>query len=165
MIELASGNILDIDAEIAVLSAHPTLIAGSGLSGVFHKAAGRELELAAKPLGPITPGGSVVTKAFQLPFEFIVHAVAPHYLRDLDHPEEALEQTYLSIFDHKELSHCSSIVYPAIGIGLYQWPIALAAEITIRVLEQSPFEKNVICLYEQATFNIYQSLLNPKTAN
>lgn len=164
MIELASGNILGIDAEIAVLSAHPTLIAGSGLSGVFHKAAGRELELAAKPLGPIAPGGSVVTKAFQLPFEFIVHAVAPHYLRDFDNPDEVLRQTYLSIFDHKELSHYSSIVYPAIGIGIYHWPITLAAEITIKALEQSPFEKNIICLFERETFNIYQNLLNRKAA-
>ena len=159
MIELVCGNILDIDAEIAVLSAHPTLIAGSGLSGIFHRTAGRELELTAKPLGPVAPGCSVVTNAFQLPFDFIVHAVAPHYLRDLDNRQENLRQMYHSIFDHRELNHYSTIVYPAIGIGIYQWPIALAAEITIKALEQSPFEKNIICLYEQATFDIYEKLM------
>ena len=160
MIELALGNILNIEADVAVLSAHPTLIAGSGLSGLFHKAAGKELELAAEPLGPIEPGMSTVTQAFHLPFEYIVHAVAPGYLRDLDDPEQTLKKTYLSIFDHKELCNCKSIVVPAIGIGIYRWPIELAAEIALSALEQSPFEKSVICLYEQATFDIYSSLID-----
>lgn len=89
-----------------------------------------------------------------------MHAVAPHYLRDLYNPEDVLKQTYLSVFDHREPNHCSSIVYPAIDIGIYQWPIALAAEITIKALEQSPFEKNISCLYEQATFDIYSPLVD-----
>ncbi len=39
-----------------ILSAHPTLIAGGGISGVIHGAAGPELEAASRLLGPITIG-------------------------------------------------------------------------------------------------------------
>ena len=40
MIELVRGDILSVEADAAVLSAHPTLVAGSGLSGHFHLEAG-----------------------------------------------------------------------------------------------------------------------------
>ena len=55
-IELVRGDILSIKADAAVLSAHPTLVAGSGLSGHFHREAGPELEAAAKVLAPLEPG-------------------------------------------------------------------------------------------------------------
>ena len=39
-----NGDILAVEADAAVLSAHPTLVVGSGLSGHFHREAGPELE-------------------------------------------------------------------------------------------------------------------------
>lgn len=41
-----------------VLSAQPSLMAGSVVSGVIHKAAGKELEKAAKVFAPIKQGES-----------------------------------------------------------------------------------------------------------
>ena len=40
--------------------ANPSLLAGSGVSGIIHKAAGAELEKAAKLLGPLKPGSTVM---------------------------------------------------------------------------------------------------------
>ena len=80
MIEIVQGDMLAVESDVAVLSAHPTLIAGSGLSGHFHREAGPELEAAAKGLGPLEPGYSVVTKGHRLNTPLVVHAVAPRYL-------------------------------------------------------------------------------------
>ena len=52
-------DILQSRADIIVFSAHPSLLAGSGVSGIVHKAAGPELELLAKSLGQIEQGESV----------------------------------------------------------------------------------------------------------
>ena len=54
-------DILQSDADIIVFSAHASLLAGSGVSGIVHKAAGPELELFAKSLGPITSDQSAIT--------------------------------------------------------------------------------------------------------
>ena len=53
------SDILVSGADLIVFSAHPSLLAGSGVSGIVHKAAGPELEVFAKSLGPIEPGESV----------------------------------------------------------------------------------------------------------
>lgn len=58
---------LQSGADIIVFSAHPSLLAGSGVSGIVHKAAGHELEVIAMTLGAIAPGKSVITPDHMAP--------------------------------------------------------------------------------------------------
>ena len=159
MIELVRGDILSIDADAAVLSAHPTLVAGSGLSGHFHREAGPELEATAKVLGPLAPGCSVVTKGYRLHAPLVVHAVAPRYLVGSEQERATLRQTYVSVFEHSELADCKRIVFPAIGVGIYRWPITLAASIAFSALQESPFEETIVCLYDVENFYAYKNLI------
>ena len=76
-IDIRVTDILKSGADIIVFSAHPSLLAGSGVSGIVHKAAGPELGVFAKSLGPIAPGQSVITQAFNLPAKYIIHTVCP----------------------------------------------------------------------------------------
>ena len=159
MIELVRGNILSVEADAAVLSAHPTLVAGSGLSGHFHREAGPELEATAKVLGPLAPGCSVVTKGYRLHAPLVVHAVAPRYLVGSEQEQATLRHTYMSVFEHGELADCKRIVFPAIGVGIYRWPIPLAASIAIAALKASPFEETIVCLYDDENFYAYKNLI------
>lgn len=159
MIELVRGDILSIEADAAVLSAHPTLIAGSGLSGHFHREAGPKLEAAARPLGPLEPGHSIITKGYRLNVPLVVHAVAPRYLHGVEEEHTALRQTYMSVFEHSELADCKRIVFPAIGVGIYRWPITLAASIALTALKESPFEETIVCLYDDENFYAYKDLI------
>ena len=159
MIELVRGDILSIEADAAVLSAHPTLVAGSGLSGHFHREAGPELEAAAKALGPLEPGRSIVTKGYRLTAPLIVHAVAPRYLVGSEQEQATLKQTYMSVFEHSELADCKRIVFPAIGVGIYRWPIILAASIALSALKESPFEETIVCLYDDENFYAYENMI------
>ena len=74
------ASILEVKADVIVLSVHPTLLAGGGISGITHKAAGLELGCASKPLGPLQPGFAVLTEGFHLETKNVIHAVAPRYL-------------------------------------------------------------------------------------
>lgn len=159
MIELVRGDILSIEADAAVLSAHPTLVAGSGLSGQFHREAGPELEAAARPLGPLDPGHSVVTNGYRLRAPLVVHAVAPRYLVGSEQEQATLRHTYMSVFEHSELADCKRIVFPAIGVGIYRWPIPLAASIALSALQESPFERTIVCLYDDENFYAYKNLI------
>jgi len=61
ILKLIKSSILDIDAEIIVMSANPSLLAGSGVSGIIHKAAGPDLEAHVKAFGPLTIGQAILT--------------------------------------------------------------------------------------------------------
>ncbi len=159
MIEILQGDMLAIDADVAVLSAHPALIAGSGLSGHFHREAGPDLETAAKVLGPLKPGHSVVTNGYRLRAPLVVHAVAPRYSVGSEQEQATLKQTYMSVFEHSELADCKRIVFPAIGVGIYRWPITLAASIALSALKESPFEETIVCLYDDENFYAYKNMI------
>ena len=159
MIEIVQGDMLTLEADVAVLSAHPTLVAGSGLSGHFHHEAGPELEVAAKELGPLKPGYSIVTKGYRLHAPLVVHAVAPRYLVGSEQEQATLRQTYLSVLEHDELADCKRIVFPAIGVGIYRWPASLAASIALSALRESPFQQTIVCLYDVENLNAYEKLV------
>ena len=56
--ETMVGQKLASEVDVLVLSAHPALMAGSVVSGVIHKAVGKELEKADKVFAPIKQGES-----------------------------------------------------------------------------------------------------------
>lgn len=62
--------------------------------GAIHRAAGSELEAACRKIGRIDPGQAVLTEAFNLPAEYVIHAVAPRYLDGSRGEAEVLAETY-----------------------------------------------------------------------
>lgn len=80
MIAAVLGDITKIPTQAVVNSANPSLLAGGGVCGAIHRAAGPELEAACKQIGRIDPGQAVLTEAFNLPADYVIHAVAPRYL-------------------------------------------------------------------------------------
>ena len=107
-----NASILDSGADIIVMSANPSLLAGSGVSGVIHKSAGPELERYTKPLGPLAVGQAVVTPAFEAQAKYIVHAVCPRYYDGQRGESEELRQAYqnaLSVCD--KLTDVRSIAF------------------------------------------------------
>ena len=88
-----------------------------------------------------------------------MHAVAPRYLIGSEQEQATLRQTYMSVFEHGELADCDRVVFPAIGVGIYRWPITLAAANALSALAESPFEETIVCLYDDENFYAYKNLI------
>ena len=143
-------------ADIIVLSANPSLLAGSGISGVIHKAAGKELEVLAKNLGPIAPGQSVITPAFNLPAKYIIHTVCPRYIYGTPEEEALLAMAYRSALSFKDKApDASSIAFVSLGTGVYRWPLEIAAKIAVAELSKSEFDKTLMCVPDIQTKAAY----------
>lgn len=72
------ADITTQSADAIVNSAHTSLLAGSGLSGLIHRAAGPELELACKEIGGCpagSAGSAVLTPGSKLAAKHVIHAV------------------------------------------------------------------------------------------
>ena len=80
MLKLVKVSILTVQSDIIVISANPSLLAGNGISGVIHKAAGSQLEATAKPFAPLAPGQAIITPAFNLSTKYVIHTVCPRYM-------------------------------------------------------------------------------------
>jgi len=148
---------LQSGAEIIVLSANPSLLAGSGISGIIHKAAGSELEKAAKLLGPLKPGEAVITPAFNLSAKYVIHTVCPRYMDEQGVEKEHLAAAYNSALAfYNQVPDVKSIGFVSMGTGIYKWPLELAAEIAIDELTKSKFEETTMCVIDEAARTIYQ---------
>ena len=161
MVSISIQSILSADADVLVLSANPSLLAGSGISGIIHKAAGLELEKAAKPLGPLEPGQAVITPGFNLSAKYVIHTVCPRYMDGTRGEKELLSAAYANTLKfYKQIPEARSIAFVSMGTGIYKWPLALAAEIAVKELLKSRFERTYMCVIDEATRLVYQSALN-----
>lgn len=159
--EIRIENILSSAADVIVMSANPSLLAGSGISGHIHKAAGPELEKAAKPLAPLDVGNSIITPAFNLSAKYVVHTVCPRFLRGSDDEIKLLSMAYESALNSfNELDDVKSIAFVSMGTGVYRWPIELAAQIAINELVKSEYEDTIMCVIDEKIKSIYEEMLN-----
>ena len=157
MLSIRVQNILTANSDILVLSANPSLLAGSGISGVIHKAAGPNLEAAAKPFAPLEPGRSIITPAFDLPAKYIIHTVCPRYMDGQRGEPEQLYKAYASALAlHSEAPDAKSIAFVSMGTGVYKWPMELAAGIAVKALLTSTFESTLMCVVDVTTRALYQ---------
>ena len=157
-LQIKVDSILKNQADIIVISAHPSLLAGSGISGIIHKAAGPELEQYAKPLGPLKPGEAFITPAFNLNAKYIVHTICPRYMDGQRGEAEQLASAYSSALAfYNEVPDAKSIAFVSMGTGVYKWPLELAAEIAVRELVKSRFEETFLCVMDEQTRDAYQA--------
>jgi len=161
MLSIRIQDILTADADILVLSANPSLLAGSGISGVIHKAAGPQLEAAAKPFSPLEPGEAIITPAFNLSAKYIIHAVCPRYMDGQRGESEQLHNAYVSALAlHDQAAEARCIAFVSMGTGVYKWPTELAAGIAVKALLTSTFESTVMCVVDQTTEAYFQKILD-----
>ncbi|MFV8225243.1 macro domain-containing protein [Christiangramia aquimixticola] len=133
-IGISKGNIADQPGiDVVVNAANPQLAPGGGVAGAIHDAAGPQLYEECKPSAPIYPGEAVITRAYALPNQFVLHTLGPVYGRD--HPEqELLASCYRSCLQLAEEHSLSSIAFPAISTGIYGYPPELAVKVVFNAL-------------------------------
>jgi O-acetyl-ADP-ribose deacetylase (regulator of RNase III) len=161
-LELIQGDIAaQNDIEAVVNAANAQLRTGGGVAGAVHRAAGPELEKACRALAPIKPGEAVITKAFNLPNQYVIHTLGPVYGRDK--PEAALlEKCYQNSLKLAEEYMIKKIAFPAISTGAFGYPVKEAAEISLLAVnklasELESVEKIRFVLYSSSDLQVYQN--------
>ena len=163
-LETRQGDIANQPNMVAIVNAaNAELRMGGGVAGAIHKAAGPELEKECQSLAPITPGEAVITGAYRLPNQYIIHCLGPIY--GLDKPEDTLlsscYRNALNLADRKQIH---SIAFPAISTGAFGYPIKLATQVALNTVNQVlPTLRHVKCirfvLFSEAELDIYNSKL------
>lgn len=134
-LEITQGDITQQkDITAIVNAANAELKTGGGVAGAIHKAAGPELEKKAVPLGPIKPGEAVITSAFNLPNQNVIHCLGPVYGKDK--PEDKLlANCYTNALHLADSENIDSIAFPAISTGVFGYPLEEAAEVILDAIK------------------------------
>jgi O-acetyl-ADP-ribose deacetylase (regulator of RNase III) len=161
-ISILKGDITRKCVDAIVNSANPSLLAGGGVCGAIHKAAGPELEVACKAIGRCSVGAAVKTPAFNLPAKFVIHAVGPRWLDGMRGEPELLEQCYESIFRLVAENDFRSVAIPSISTGIYHYPLDAAAEVAIRLARRNDEAERFIqfICFDDATLRAYEAALH-----
>jgi O-acetyl-ADP-ribose deacetylase (regulator of RNase III) len=161
-ISIIKADIAKVRVDAIVNSANKSLMAGSGVCGVIHRAAGVELEKECKELAKSYPKGlpvghSVLTKAYKLPAKYVIHTVGPRYGID---DVNLLKDCYINSMRIADKNKCESIAFPAISTGIYGVPVGISTEIVREVLSSLPSFKNlkeiILVLCETKDFEKYK---------
>jgi len=123
------GNLIkQTDCDAIVNSAHPSMLAGSGVCGVIHRAAGKDLEVYGKQFAPLKPNQAVITPAFNLNIKHIIHVSAPRHHIAAD-PLRELAESLRNVFKLAEEHKIHKVALPAIGTGVYGFPMVDAVRV------------------------------------
>ncbi|PWG64404.1 RNase III inhibitor [Spiribacter halobius] len=132
--ELVVGDITgqgDLDA--VVNAANAALMPGGGVAGAIHRAAGPELAEACRPLAPIRPGEAVITPAFGLPNQWVIHCLGPVY--GVDEPAaELLARCYREALRLAAEQGARGVGLPALSTGAFGYPMDEAAAVAVRTV-------------------------------
>ncbi|MGN8158166.1 O-acetyl-ADP-ribose deacetylase [Salinisphaera sp. RV14] len=134
VIECVRGDITrQDDIDVIVNAANKQLQGGGGVDGAIHRAAGPELVKASKALAPIEAGEAVITEAFDLPNDWVVHCAGPVYSHNTEVPKQ-LAACYRNALALAEDKQAASIAFPAISAGIYGYPLDEAGAIAVQAV-------------------------------
>ncbi len=133
--QLVDITTLAVDA--IVNAANEQLAPGGGVCGAIHRAAGPELAVACREVGPCPTGEARITAGFKLPARWVIHAVGPIWRGGRAGEPELLAGAYRSAIGLAAEHELRSIAFPAISTGIYGYPLDLATEVALAATKEA----------------------------
>ena len=135
------GDITREEADAVVNAANSSLLGGGGVDGAIHRAGGprilaecRALRESRYPDG-LPTGRAVITTGGDLPARFVIHTVGPVYGQHRGEEARLLADCYRNSIALAAESGLRTIAFPAISTGVYGYPKAEAARVSLAAIE------------------------------
>jgi O-acetyl-ADP-ribose deacetylase (regulator of RNase III) len=169
-LETVQGDITALKVDAIVNAANEYLKHGGGVAAAISRKGGsaiqRESDALIENLGPLSTGEAVITSGGKLPARFVIHTVGPvwseHAPAEADNLLRRAVRNSLALAEEKGVK---SIAFPAISTGIYGFPIDRAAPLLLReaaeyLRGETELERVLFCLYDDASYQVFDSAFN-----
>jgi O-acetyl-ADP-ribose deacetylase (regulator of RNase III) len=162
-IEVVVADITGRVVDAIVNAANEELLAGGGVCGAIHRAAGvQALESEARTRYPqgCPTGQAVETSAHDLAAKYVIHTVGPIWHGGEHGEAELLASAYKNSLLLADQLGCESISFPNISTGIYGYPMEEAASVAARAISEvkgklEHIKLIEICCFDTAAREIY----------
>ena len=158
-LELAEGDITELEVDALVNAANEELKLGSGVAGAIREKGGPSIQEECDRIGGTPVGTAVLTGGGELKAKHVIHAVGPRMGEgDEDRKLQSAIRSSLALADRHGLR---SIALPAISTGVFGFPLDRCARILLtevyRYLQGgTKIERVVASLWGDDTFEIFK---------
>jgi O-acetyl-ADP-ribose deacetylase len=128
-LEIASGDITELEVDAIANAANTELWMGAGVAGAIKRVGGEAVEKEAMLQGPIAIGEAVATTGHDLKARWVIHAAVMG--ADLQTDAKAIAAATHSALACAERCHARSIAMPAFGTGVGDFPLYQCASIMV----------------------------------
>lgn len=154
------GDLTQQSADALVNAANSHLRHGGGLAAAIAAAAGPDLIEDSKKAPFIKPGGAWATRAGNLQAACVIHAVGPIWEGGGAGEAETLAAAYTNAIRLAEELGCRSVVLPALSVGIFGYPLDLAAPVAVRAVQDALMEypgvsEATFCLFDEQTLDAF----------
>lgn len=162
---ISRDDITKMKVDAIVNAANSRLLGGGGVDGAIHRAAGPQLLEACKKLDGCNTGFAKITPAFNLPSNYVIHAVGPIWRGGDSGEDELLRSCYQNSLEIAAEKGCETIAFPNISTGIYGFPKKEAANIAIEAVRQfinnnlQPSLVYFVC-FDDENYKLYADILN-----
>lgn len=160
MITIKIGDITQEDVGAIVNAANTGLRGGGGVDGAIHRAAGPTVMEECRGIGGCPTGEAVITNAGELKAKKIIHTPGPVWHGGKEGEPGLLRNCYRNSFLLAKKHLLRSIAFPAIGTGIYGYPLEGATRIALSVgkeFETEFSEIRYVC-FSQKDYEVYQQI-------
>lgn len=159
--QILRNDITKMTVDAIVNTANPRPVVGTGVDAMIHEAAGPDLLIARKAIGPIVAGCAEITPAFALRAKYVIHTVGPVWDGGGYGEEEALRGCYDNSLKLAAAHNCRSIAFPLISTGNYGFPKDKALQIAIAAFSAFLLEHEMqiyLVVFDRASFQLSEKL-------
>jgi O-acetyl-ADP-ribose deacetylase (regulator of RNase III) len=139
------------------------MVGYSGVDLAVHTIAGKELDEECAKIAPLGLGQAKITDGYNLPRKYVIHTSGPRWRGGLLGEDIILRSCYIESLKLAVKQGCSSIAFPLISSGVYQYPKDQVLKFAIQTITEFLFENELnvfICVYDRDSYEFSQKLFN-----